>query len=143
MEIARWLGWPILLVVPCRNAGRSITAAINGFIAEAGGEELFSGIILNQVNSESHAEYLRKACSTLEIPILGALSEIPELDWPERHLGLQPGVEQKFADSNELAELAEKYFDLKLLIKKFPSLSSLAAQVKKLHSDPPKFSKRR
>ena len=41
MEIARWLGWPILLVVPCRNAGRSITAAINGFISEAGGESTF------------------------------------------------------------------------------------------------------
>jgi len=142
MEIARWLGWPILLVVPCRNAGRSITAAINGFIAEAGGEELFSGIILNQVNSESHAEYLHKACSTLEIPIVGALSEIPELDWPERHLGLQPGVEQKFADSNELAELAEKYFDLDLLVKKFQVLSESVAQKNTQHSTPPKFCKR-
>ena len=32
MEIARWLGWQILLVVPCQNAGRSITAAIQGFV---------------------------------------------------------------------------------------------------------------
>ena len=32
MEIARWLGWKILLVVPCQNAGRSITAAIQGFV---------------------------------------------------------------------------------------------------------------
>jgi len=142
MEIARWLGWPILLVVPCRNAGRSITAAINGFIAEAGGEELFSGIILNQVNSESHAEYLRKACSTLEIPILGALSEIPELNWPERHLGLQPGLEQKFADSNELAELAEKYFDLDLLVKKFQVLSESVAQKNTQNSTPLTFCKR-
>ena len=29
MEVARWLQWPILLVVPCRNAGRSINAAIH------------------------------------------------------------------------------------------------------------------
>ena len=96
-------------------------------------ERIISGIILNQVNSESHAEYLRKACSTLEIPILGALSEIPELDWPERHLGLQPGVEQKFADSNELAELAEKYFDLDRLVKKFQVLSESVATKK--HSE--------
>ena len=51
MEVGRWLRWPILLVVPCQNSGRSITAAIQGFVAEAGGPEHFAGIILNQVNS--------------------------------------------------------------------------------------------
>jgi len=142
MEVGRWLRWPILLVVPCQNSGRSITAAIQGFVAEAGGPEHFAGIILNQVNSESHADYLSKACASLQIPILGALPEIPELRWPERHLGLQPGVEQKLPEADQLAELAEKYFDLELLLKKFPVLSTLAAQVKKLHSAPPKFSKR-
>ena len=142
MEVGRWLRWPILLVVPCQNSGRSITAAIQGFVVEAGGPEHFAGIILNQVNSESHADYLSKACVSLQIPILGALPEIPELRWPERHLGLQPGVEQKLPGSDQLAELAEKYFDLELLFKKFPVLYTLAAQVKKLHSAPPKFSKR-
>ena len=142
MEVGRWLRWPILLVVPCQNSGRSITAAIQGFVAEAGGPEHFAGIILNQVNSESHADYLSKACASLQIPILGALPEIPELRWPERHLGLQPGVEQKLPEADQLAELAEKYFDLELLLKKFPVLSTLASQVKKLHIAPPKFSKR-
>jgi len=142
MEVARRLSWPILLVVPCQNSGRSITAAIQGFVAEAGGPEHFAGIILNQVNSESHADYLSKACASLQIPILGALPEIPELRWPERHLGLQPGVEQKLPEADHLAELAEKYFDLKLLIKKFPALSASAAPVKNLQSTTPKFSKR-
>jgi len=142
MEVARWLRWPILLVVPCQNSGRSITAAIQGFVAEAGGPEHFAGIILNQVNSESHADYLSKACASLQIPILGALPEIRELRWPERHLGLQPGVEQKLPEADQLAELAEKYFDLKLLIKKFPALSASAAPVKNLQSTTPKFSKR-
>jgi len=142
MEVARWLRWPILLVVPCQNSGRSITAAIQGFVAEAGGPEHFAGIILNQVNSESHADYLSKACASLQIPILGALPEIPELRWPERHLGLQPGVEQKLPEADHLAELAEKYFDLKLLIKKFPALSASVAPVKNLQSTTPKFSKR-
>jgi len=142
MEVARRLSWPILLVVPCQNSGRSITAAIQGFVDEAGGPEHFAGIILNQVNSESHADYLSKACASLQIPILGALPEIPELRWPERHLGLQPGVEQELPEADHLAELAEKYFDLKLLIKKFPVLSASAAPVKNLQSTTPKFSKR-
>ena len=119
MELARWLGWQILIVVPCQNAGRSITAAIQGFVREAGGAEYFIGIILNQANSESHVEYLRKACKSLEIPFLGALPEIPELNWPERHLGLQPGIEQKLPEPELLAELAEKHLELDLLYKKF------------------------
>ena len=142
MEVGRWLRWPILMVVPCQNSGRSITAAIQGFVAEAGGPEHFAGIILNQVNSESHADYLSKACASLQIPILGALPEIPELRWPERHLGLQPGVEQKLPEADQLAELAEKYFDLELLFKKFPALSASVAPVKNLQSTTPKFSKR-
>jgi len=142
MEVGRWLRWPILLVVPCQNSGRSITAAIQGFVAEAGGPEHFAGIILNQVNSESHADYLSKACASLQIPILGALPEIQELRWPERHLGLQPGVEQKLPEADQLAELAEKYFDLELLFKKFPVLSASVAPVKNLQSTTPKFSKR-
>jgi len=142
MEVGRWLRWPILLVVPCQNSGRSITAAIQGFVAEAGGPEHFAGIILNQVNSESHADYLSKACASLQIPIFGALPEIRELRWPERHLGLQPGIEQKLPEADQLAELAEKYFNLELLFKKFPALSASVAPVKNLQSTTSKFSKR-
>jgi len=57
-------------------------------------------------------------------------------------LGLQPGAEQKLPEADLLAELAEKYFDLKLLIKNFPALSASAAPVKNLQSTTPKFSKR-
>ena len=81
-------------------------------------QNILSGIILNQVNSESHAVYLRKACKSLEIPFLGALPEIPALSWPERHLGLQPGLEQKLPEPELLAELAEKHLELDLLYKK-------------------------
>ena len=119
MEVAHWLRWPIILVVPCRNAGRSITAAIQGFVSEAGGLKHFAGIIFNQVNSESHAEYLRKACASLQLPILGSLPEIAELHWPERHLGLQPGIEQNLLEVEHMAELAENNLELDQLFKIF------------------------
>ena len=70
MEVSRWLGWPIILVVPCQNVGRSIIASIQGFIAEAGGDSNFTGIILNKVNNKSHGEYLLDSCSSLKIPVL-------------------------------------------------------------------------
>ena len=142
MEVARWLRWPILLVVPCQNAGRSITSTIKGFIAEAGSEKHFLGIVLNQVNSISHTDYLRKACATLKIPILGALPKISELWWPERHLGLQPGVEQRLPEASQLAELAEKYFDLDQLFDNFNLRS--AYSMKRSNTSRPilKFNKR-
>ena len=62
-------------------------------------------------------EYLRKACKSLGIPVLGAIPEIPALSWPERHLGLQPGLEQKLPESELLAELAVKHLELDLLVK--------------------------
>ncbi len=139
MEVARRLDWPIVLVVPCRNAGRSITAAIRGFVAEAGSRAHFAGIVLNQVNSESHEVYLRKACASLEIPVLGALPEVPVLRWPERHLGLQPGVERKLPGAERLAELAEKHLDIELLFKKCsvsPLFGTQKKEEKQLSSEP-------
>jgi len=118
MEVSRWLGWKILLVVPCRNAGRSITASIKGFVLEAGGIKHFVGIILNQVNGTSHGEYLLQVCASLKIPILGVLPEISEISWPERHLGLQPMSELKFFDKKSFADLAEKHINVDLLVKK-------------------------
>ncbi len=127
MEMARWLGWKILLVVPCQNAGRSITAAIRGFVREAGGGKYFIGIILNRLNSQSHAEYLRKAFNSQGIPVLGALPEIPALSWPERYLGLHPGSEQKLPEPEVLAELAEKHLELDQLFNEvsFPNQTKI------------------
>ena len=36
MAVARLLDWPVLLVIPSAKAGRSLAAALRGFIAEAG-----------------------------------------------------------------------------------------------------------
>ncbi len=142
MEVARWLHWPILLVVSCKNSGRSITAAIEGFISEGGGNANFLGVILNQLNSESHCEYIKKACSTLKIPILGVLPEIPDLVWPERYLGLQPRIEQKLPDVSKLAQTAEKYLKIDILIDKFKSLSNSAEAENIIFHSPSNYNKR-
>ena len=130
MQVSRWLEWPIILVVPCRNAGRSILAAIQGFVSEAGGAEYFAGIILNKVNSKSHGEYLLRSCSSLKIPLLGALPEIPKMKWQERHLGLKPVAERKFVEKDELANIAEEYINLDLL-KNFCPIGSQPIKISK------------
>ena len=111
MEIARWLKWPVLLVVDTSHAGRSIVASIRGFLDEAG-PGMIEGLILNRLGSEGHGSYLQKACAELEVPILGMLPKIQELEWPERHLGLQASQERKFPEVQRMAEIAENRLDL-------------------------------
>ncbi len=111
LELSRWLNWPIVLVVPAAKAGRSVRAAIRGFQLEAGADRI-RGLILNQVSGESHADYLKQALADLKIPILGALPRLPELQWPERHLGLQAVSETSLPDQPSLGRLAEQYLNL-------------------------------
>ena len=49
MAMARLLHWPVILVIPSAKAGRSLAAALRGFMAEAG-SELVAGVILNGVS---------------------------------------------------------------------------------------------
>ena len=111
LELSCWLNWPIVLVVPAAKAGRSVRAAIRGFQLEAGADRI-RGLILNQVSGESHADYLKQALADLKIPILGALPRLPELQWLERHLGLQAVSETSLPDRASLGRLAEQYLNL-------------------------------
>ena len=111
MEIARWLQWPVLLVVDASHAGRSIFASIRGFVEEAGPGAI-AGVILNWLGSEGHETYLKKACAGIDISVYGMLPKISELQWPERHLGLQASQEQEFPNIEILSEKAENHLDL-------------------------------
>jgi cobyrinic acid a,c-diamide synthase len=115
MEVARLLGWPVVLVVPCAKAGRSLAAALRGFAAEAGAGWI-RGVILNQVSGESHTEYLREAIAPLRLPVLGAVPRSAALQWPERHLGLQASQELALPGPDEFAGMAERFLDLPALV---------------------------
>jgi cobyrinic acid a,c-diamide synthase len=101
----------VILVIPSAKAGRSLAAALRGFMAEAG-SGLIAGVILNGVSGSSHAEYLREAIAPLKLPVLGAIPICSELSWPERHLGLQANQERDFPHRRALAQLGETYLDL-------------------------------
>ncbi|MCF6311785.1 MAG: cobyrinate a,c-diamide synthase [Verrucomicrobiales bacterium] len=116
MHLARLLHWPIVLVVPCAKAGRSLAAALRGFIAEAG-EGRIVGVILNQVSGDSHRDYLEQAIKPLGIPVLGALPQDSLIEWPERHLGLQAAQEGDFPLADDLAKFALEHLDVEALWK--------------------------
>ena len=114
MALARLLGWPVLLVLPSAKAGRSLAAALRGFLAEAGDHRI-AGVVLNGVAGQTHSEYLREAIAPLHLPVYGCLPFCQELSWPERHLGLQASQECIFPTRREFAELAEKCIDVKAI----------------------------
>lgn len=114
MHLARLLDWPIVLVMPCAKAGRSLAAALRGFIEEAG-EGRIAGVILNQVSGDSHRDYLEQAIKPLGIPVLGALPQDSLIEWPERHLGLQAAQEGDFPLANDLAKFALEHLDVESL----------------------------
>lgn len=127
MELARLLDWPVVLIIPSAKSGRSLAAALRGFVAEAG-EGRIAGVILNEVGGDSHADYLRQAIAPLKLPVLGAIPVCGELAWPERHLGLQASQERQLPSRRELAQLAEKHLDLpRILAMLSPAPANAAA----------------
>lgn len=137
MELARWLGWPIVLCIPAAKAGRSIAATLRGFLQEAAPSQI-AGVVLNGVSGDSHAAYLREAIAPLQIPVLGAVPHSEILRWNERHLGLQAAQETQLPSASELATFAAKTLDLGAfasLARTHPTLPLLdaAASQKKRH----------
>jgi len=111
MALARLLDRPVVLVVMAKKSGRSLAAALRGFIQEAG-QGRIAGVILNGVSGSSHTDYLHEAIAPLALPVLGALPFCPELAWQERHLGLQASQERRLPSWQALASLAETYLDI-------------------------------
>ncbi len=92
-ELAKLLGAPVLLVIDAAKAARSVAATVLGYRAFDPALNL-AGVILNGIGSEAHYTLCREAIqSATGIPVVGFLPRRPELELPERHLGLVPTVE--------------------------------------------------
>lgn len=112
--LARALCAPILLVVNAARMGRSAAALVRGY-------QLFepdtpiAGVILNNVAQGRHQAKLRGAIERYcELPVLGALPRHPELEIPDRHLGLIPQGESAALHPalDACRRAAETYLDL-------------------------------
>ena len=114
--LARFLKWPVFLVIPAAKQGRSIRAILRGFLEEAG-EGVIQGIIFNKVSGTSHGEYLKRAVSDMGVPVVGAIPMMPDIEWPERHLGLQASQEWVPTSAERLVTEAERYLDLDQMLR--------------------------
>jgi cobyrinic acid a,c-diamide synthase len=98
--LARLTGWPVVLVVDARHQGASVAALVAGFTRHDP-ELRLAGVIFNRVAGPRHRSVIEAAMARHlpEVALLGALSQEPALELPERHLGLVPASERASAEA--------------------------------------------
>lgn len=101
-DLARRMGWPVVLVLDASGQAQSAAATALGFKSYDPALP-FAGVILNRVASARHESLIRKGMEAMGIPVLGALPRRGDLVLPERHLGLvqameHPDLERAVAD---------------------------------------------
>lgn len=96
-DMARRMGWPIVLVLDVSGQAQSAAATALGF-RSFDPQLPFAGVILNRVASPRHERLIHKGLEAVGIHVLGALPRRGDLTLPERHLGLVQAVEHPDLD---------------------------------------------
>ncbi|WP_010546355.1 cobyrinate a,c-diamide synthase [Sphingomonas elodea] len=96
-DLARRMGWPVVLVLDVSGQAQSAAATALGF-ARLDSALPFAGVILNRVASPRHERLVRAGMAAAGIAVLGALPRRADLALPERHLGLVQAVEHPDLD---------------------------------------------
>lgn len=113
-ELAKMLKSPVLLIVDCTKATRTIAAIIAGIQKFDAGVEI-KGVVLNYIAGSRHESIIRNSIEKYcKIPVLGAFPRMKEENFPERHMGLVPFQEHIGAQKaiDKALEITEKYIDV-------------------------------
>jgi cobyrinic acid a,c-diamide synthase len=98
-ELAKLLGAPVLLVINCTKATRTIAAVALG-CKMLDPELNLAGVILNQVANIRQESLIRAAVEQeAGVPVVGAIPRVKDLSFSERHLGLLPPEEHPRAQA--------------------------------------------
>lgn len=137
-DIATRFGWPVVLVVDVAGQAQSAGAIALGFQAYNPALTL-AGVILNRVASARHERLARLGVEQAGIRVLGALPKRPDLELPQRHLGLTQAGEHSDIDATmtTYARFVREHVDLHAItsaaavtavIKGYPALPCAPAQ---------------
>ncbi len=91
-ELARAMGWPVVLVLDVGGQAQTAAAVALGH-ARYDPDLPFAGVILNRVASPRHERLIRLGMERAGLPVLGVLPRRGDLKLPERHLGLVQAAE--------------------------------------------------
>ncbi|GAB96907.1 cobyrinic acid a,c-diamide synthase [Kineosphaera limosa] len=128
-HVARATDTPVLLVVNCAAASRSVAAVVHGFATFEPGVRV-GGVILNNVASPRHEAEAQAAVAATGVRVLGSIPRLPDVVVPSRHLGLIPAAERRpeaLGAVEALAGMAREHIDL-------DGVLDLAAQAPELHT---------
>lgn len=136
-DLAALFGLPTLLVLDVSGQSRTAAAVAKGF-AVYDPEVRIAGVVLNKVASERHRRQCAEAVEKAGLPVLGAIMRNPDMELPERHLGLVQAREHAALDSfiDRLADVMEKSLDLDRIAAAAAPLGPLSAS-DALALDPP------
>jgi cobyrinic acid a,c-diamide synthase len=118
-ELAKLLKSPVVLVVSCTKATRTIAALVLG-CQRLDPDVQIRGVILNRLANSRQETVIRKSIEHYCcLPVVGAIPRITNITFPGRHLGLVPPQEHPMAEEaiTTAAETVGKYLDLEKLWK--------------------------
>jgi cobyrinic acid a,c-diamide synthase len=136
-DIAKALGWPVLLVLDVSGQSQSAAAIVKGCMTYDPDVRI-AGVVLNRVASPRHQRLVSAAIEELGVKILGSLPRAAKLVLPERHLGLVQAEETGDLDAtlDAIADFVSANVDLE-------SVKTLAAPMRPMRAgaiaaiDPP------
>ena len=118
-DLAKSVGWPVVLVVDARGASTSVAVLLQGF-AKYRDDINLVGVIANRVGSANHAELIKNACKHInpDIKFLGSMPRDERLVLPSRYLGLVQAVEHPELEDfiDDTANVVERGIDLDSLL---------------------------
>lgn len=121
------LDCPVLLVVDCSGMARSAAAIVKGY--QALDDRVFiAGVIANRVGGEGHFLLIKEAVEhECGVPVVGYLTREPDIEIPERHLGLIPAIErgEYLALMEKLSAVVSSTIDLPAVLELARSASEL------------------
>lgn len=86
-DIARRIGWPVVLVVDAGGSAQTVAAVAHGCATFPDAPPI-AGVIVNRVASPRHARMIGAGFARIGLPLLGMVPVDPRLTLPSRHLGL-------------------------------------------------------
>lgn len=91
-DVARTLGWPVVLVLDADSTAQTLAATALG-LARFPDAPAIAGVIVNRVASPRHGRMIAAGFARIDVPLLGLMARDPRLVLPSRHLGLVQAAE--------------------------------------------------
>ena len=112
-DVARLLGWPVLLVLDAESAAQTLAAVAHGLATFPGAPKI-AGVIINRLASERHGRMIREGFASIGLPLLGLIPRDVRLALPSRHLGLVQAAETAGLDDliEAMADLIDEHCDV-------------------------------